>query len=134
MNDFGKGECEWYKILQLGTDGEFYGTEFGHYDMTGFGDPDVYNYYHTTFANSSNKTRITDEEYKNSKIKYTYPNSIKAPIYMDQVIGTSEIILNGKVIASSPIISKCGIVENKDKTYMDSLKFLLNNLLSIFKI
>ena len=77
---------------------------------------------------------LTDEEYKNSKIKYTYPNSIKAPIYMDQVIGTSEIILNGKVIASSPIISKCGIVENKDKTYMDSLKFLLNNLLSIFKI
>ena len=70
MNDFGKGECEWYEILQLGTDGKFYGTTFGHYDMTGFGDDDVYNYYHTTSANSSNKTRITDEEYDNLVASY----------------------------------------------------------------
>ena len=76
---------------------------------------------------------LTEEEYKNIKIKYTYPTSIKVPIYIDQVIGTTEIMLNGKVIASSPIVSKCGIVEKKNKTYMDSLKFLLSNLLSIFK-
>ena len=76
MNDLGKGECEWYEILQLGTDGEFYGTTFGHYDMTGFGDDDVYNYYHTTSANSSNKARITDEEYDN--LVASYNESLKS--------------------------------------------------------
>ena len=70
MNDKGKGECEWYEILQLGTSGEFYGTTFGHYDMTGFGDDDIYNYYYTTSANSSSENKINDEEYNNLVASY----------------------------------------------------------------
>ncbi len=76
---------------------------------------------------------LNDEEYKNLQIKYNYPKSIKAPVYIDQVIGNTEILLNGKVIASSPIISKYGVVEKKSKSYIKSLKFLIKNLLIFFK-
>lgn len=62
-----KGECCWYEISRLGSDGKFYGTIFGHYDMTGFGDTEVYNYYHQTTPENpeTNKMRISDEEYRN---------------------------------------------------------------------
>ena len=76
---------------------------------------------------------LNEEEYKNLKIKYNYPKSVKAPVYINQVIGTTEILLNGNVIASSPIISKTGIVEKAEKSYKDNLKFLFNNLLIMFK-
>lgn len=77
---------------------------------------------------------LNENEYKNIKIKYNYPTTIKAPIYINQVIGTTEIILDGKVIASSPIISKCGVPVKVETTYKDNLKFLISNLLSMFKI
>ena len=77
---------------------------------------------------------LNEEEYKNLTIRYNYPATIKAPIYINQVIGNTEIISDGKVIASSPIISKCGVPEKTDRTYKESLKFLINNLLSMFKI
>ena len=85
MNDFGKGECEWYQILRLGENGAFYGTEFGHYDMTGFGDPDVYNYYYTISdrSSSSNETSITDEEYNNWVASYNCPQD-KERVIVDE--------------------------------------------------
>ncbi len=77
---------------------------------------------------------LSDEEYQNIKINYNYPKSIKAPVYIDQVIGNIEVILNGKIIASSPIISKCGITEKQTKNHNNSFKFLLQNLLTLFKV
>ncbi len=76
---------------------------------------------------------LSNEEYKNLQIKYNYPKSIKAPVYVDQVIGNTEILLNGKVISSSPIISKEGIVQKTSKRYSKILKFLAKNLVLIFK-
>ena len=73
IKDFGKGECEWYQILQLDANGEFYGTEFGHYDMTGFGDPDVYNYQINISASYGD--RLSDEEY--NKLVTSYNEALK---------------------------------------------------------
>lgn len=70
--NYGKGECVWYKILCLGQDGNLHGTTFGHYDMTGFGYPDIYNYYYTSDVDLScsliefpqvDGNRLTNEEY-----------------------------------------------------------------------
>ena len=41
----GKGECWWKNVLTLNEDGKLCGYSYGHYDMSGFGDDDVYNYY-----------------------------------------------------------------------------------------
>ena len=67
----GKGES-WYRdVFNLGLDGKLYGITYGHYDHSGFDDPDVYNYY--DFYDLDNayslmnysplwNCRITDEE------------------------------------------------------------------------
>lgn len=94
MNDFGKGECEWYEVLRLGKNGDFYGTEFGHYDMTGFGDPDVYNYHCTIDAeSSSNEIILTDKEYHdlvasyNEALKKKDPDSCGKPNHVTSTAG-----------------------------------------------
>ena len=64
-----KGEC-WHKnVLTLNKDGKLCGYSYGHYDMSGFGDDDVYNYYceydaeHPYNSDSSALyKRISDEE------------------------------------------------------------------------
>lgn len=71
-SDYGKGESIQYEISRLGTDGNLYRTVFGHYDMTGFGDPEVYNYFSASEIEISDSLidfskidsdRLTDEEY-----------------------------------------------------------------------
>ncbi len=74
-SDYGKGESVWYEISHLGADGILYRTIFGHYDMTGFGDPEVYNYYcapensliEFPFVDGD---RLTDEEYNDLVAAY----------------------------------------------------------------
>ena len=41
----GKGDCWQQNVLTLNSDGNLCGYSYGHYDMSGFGDDDVYNYY-----------------------------------------------------------------------------------------
>ena len=71
-SNYGKGESYWYEISRLGTDGKLYSTTFGHYDMTGFGDPEIYNYYYASEIDVPDSiidlpavdvNRLTDEEY-----------------------------------------------------------------------
>ncbi len=74
-SDYGKGESEWYEISRLGADGNLYRTIFGHYDMTGFGDPEVYNYYcapENSLIEIPNVDcdRLTDEEYYDLVVAY----------------------------------------------------------------
>ena len=64
-----KGECWQKNVLTLNKDGKLCGYSYGHYDMTGFGDDDVYNYYCEYDAkhpyNSESSAlykRISDEE------------------------------------------------------------------------
>lgn len=75
---------------------------------------------------------LSEDEYKKIKIEYSYPNSVKAPIYIGQTIGKLNVKLNNEIIASSDLVAKQGIAENKETTYKDNLLFLLNNLISIF--
>lgn len=77
---------------------------------------------------------LTEEEYKNLKVEYDYPDTVKAPVYVNQKIGKINIKLNNKTIASSDIVAKYGVSENKETTYKDNLFFLFNNLLSNFFI
>lgn len=78
-SDYGKGESIQYEISRLGTDGKLYRTVFGHYDMTGFGDPEVYNYFSASEIEISDSLidfskidsdRLTDEEYNSLVTAY----------------------------------------------------------------
>ena len=78
-SDYEKGESEWYEISRLGADGTIYGTTFGHHDMTGFGDPEVYNYYYASEIDIPNSfiefpkvdgNRLTEEEYNDLVAAY----------------------------------------------------------------
>ena len=78
-SDYGKGESIQYEISHLGTDGKLYRTVFGHYDMTGFGDPEVYNYFSASEIEISDSLidfskidsdRLTDEEYNSLVTAY----------------------------------------------------------------
>lgn len=67
----GKGECWRKNVLTLTNDGKLCGYSFGHYDMTGFGIDDIYNYYYEYDAehpyNSDSHAlykRISDEEFE----------------------------------------------------------------------
>ena len=66
-----KGECWQKNVLTLNEDGKLCGYTFGHYDLTGFGDDDVYNYYYEYDAehpyNSDSYAlykRLNDEEFE----------------------------------------------------------------------
>ncbi len=75
---------------------------------------------------------LTDEEYSKIKLEYSYPDTVKAPIYIGQEIGNVNIKLNDKIIASSPIVAKYGIMEKRATTYNENLIYILKNLLSMF--
>ncbi len=75
---------------------------------------------------------LTEDEYKNLKIRYDYPNSVDAPIYIGQQIGTVNVMSNNRIVASSPIVSRCGVSEKTETLYIENLCFLFNNLLSFF--
>ncbi len=77
---------------------------------------------------------LTNEEFKKIKIKYNYPDTINAPVYCDQVFGDIEIILNDKIIASSPVVAKYGVNKETEKNFKDNFIFLLQNILTEFKI
>ncbi len=84
------------------------------------------------YCHSTINLTLTEEEYQKINIEYDYPQSVDAPIYIGQHIGKINIILNNKVIASSPIIAKCGITQKQNILYTEKLNFLLNNLFSFF--
>ena len=67
----------------------------------------------------------------NPKLSYVLSMMARSAYSVDQVIGNTEILLNGKVISSSPIISKEGIVQKTSKRYSKILKFLAKNLILI---
>lgn len=82
-SDYGKGESIQYEISRLGTDGKLYRTVFGHYDMTGFGDPEVYNYFSASEIeisdslidfSSIDSDKLTDEEYNGIFTAYKISN------------------------------------------------------------
>lgn len=75
---------------------------------------------------------LTDEEYKKLKIEYIYPDTINAPVYIEQKIGVMNIKLNNQVIASSDLITKYGVIKEEKNSYKDNLNFLFKNLISVF--
>ena len=75
---------------------------------------------------------LNKDEYKNLKVEYNYPNTIKAPIYIGQKVGMLNIKLNNQVIASSELIAQYGINKEKKVTFNDNIRFLFKNLISIF--
>lgn len=75
---------------------------------------------------------LSEEEYKKIKIEYNYPDSIKAPIHINQPIGKINIKIDNKILATADIVSKYGITETKDSSYKDKFTFLIKNLLSNF--
>jgi len=75
---------------------------------------------------------LKDEEYKKIKIKYNIKDNVKVPIYKGQILGEINIMLDNKIIASSPVASMYGIQNKKTTTCKDNIIFLLNNLLSLF--
>lgn len=75
---------------------------------------------------------LTPEEYNDLDIEYKYNDTVNAPIYKGQIMGKINVILNNKIIASSPIITTYGIPENKSATLNDNIIFLFNNLISLF--
>lgn len=75
---------------------------------------------------------LTPEEYNDLDIEYKYNDTVNAPIYKGQIMGKINVILNNKIIASSPIITTYGIPENKTATLNDNIIFLFNNLISLF--
>lgn len=75
---------------------------------------------------------LTPEEYNDLDIEYKYNDTVNAPIYKGQIMGKINVILNNKIIASSPIITTYGIPENKSSTLNDNIIFLFNNLISLF--
>lgn len=75
---------------------------------------------------------LNSEEYRKLKAKYEFKDSIKAPVYVGQVLGNINVILDNEIIASSPIVSTYGVPEKKTTNYKDNLVFLFNNLISLF--
>ena len=84
------------------------------------------------YCNFTINLTLTEDEYNNLNIKYNYPDCIEAPVYIGQQVGYAYVMLNNKTIASSPIVSKCGITKKQKTLYTDNLYFLFNNLLSLF--
>lgn len=68
---YSRGESTYRYILELDGEGRLCGKMFGHYDQTGFGDPDVYNClliydaehpYCVSGPQTATRQRISDEE------------------------------------------------------------------------
>ncbi|MBE6684333.1 MAG: hypothetical protein E7592_01620 [Ruminococcaceae bacterium] len=112
-SDYGKGDHWWYNILQLGADATLYGITFGHYDLTGFGDPDVYNYFSSSKWQQPDSVaqfpeiegdRISDEElYElvsifNETLKAKDPDGCGKPNHVTREAGLTfyEVIVHDK--------------------------------------
>ena len=79
ISGWSKGETWYKKVFQLQRNGELYGFSYGHYDMTGFDECEIYNFYEvyglghsysdSPYSYVENSTlwscKISDEELEN---------------------------------------------------------------------
>lgn len=68
---------------------------------------------------------LTAEEQARVKIKYTYPETILAPVAKDQEVGQVELTLNGVTIFSSPICT----IESAEESKTNKLKKIIEDFL-----
>ena len=75
---------------------------------------------------------LLTEEFEQLKIKYDIPQTISAPIYKGQKLGSMTIWLYDKKIAETDLITGYGLETNTKIKYTDTLGYLFTNILSMF--
>lgn len=84
------------------------------------------------YAKEDIDINLTEDEYKRIKLDYSYEKTADTPIYINQIMGKLTVMLDNKPIAYTDIISKCGIQCDIKISYLQNVKYLFTNLLSLF--
>lgn len=84
------------------------------------------------YAKNGLSVSLMPEEFERIIIKYNYPETVSAPIYKGQKLGTAAILLDNKKIAETDLITGYGLEIQKRTKYSNNLCFLFTNLLSLF--
>ena len=93
-----------------------------------------YNYVGNVLVESSNKSEIgvitiegfnkpiLKTEESDYEVKYNFPESIEAPVQLNEAVGTVEVLYKGEVVYTSDLIT----IENAEN---NDIKYLLDNII-----
>lgn len=84
------------------------------------------------YAKEGISLSLKDDEYSKIKLAYDYPADAEAPVYKGQVIGKLSVLIDGKEISSTELITQYGAEKIVKTKYTDKLNYLFTDLISLF--
>lgn len=67
-----------------------------------------------------------------TEVKYSIPDTLKAPVIIGQKLGTAELYVNGKLTDSTDVVAGYGINKTSSNSFFDVFYYLSMELLSKF--
>ncbi len=84
-------------------------------------------------TNINKNLSIAIKNNEHPKIVYDIPESVTAPIYKGQKIGTAYVEMNGKKYLAADVLAKFGVAKKTTTKFYDICYYLTIELLSYFK-
>ena len=86
------------------------------------------------YAKDDIRATLTEQEYNNLSVEYNTEQSVNAPVYIGQKLGTAVVMLGSEPIGSTDLITRYGIELKYKSGISDKFMFLVTSLLSLFKV